>query len=155
MDKLRAIWAEMQNDALAAAGSSARVDHRSLAAQREEALEHASQARVAGQEQTAKRHEERAQVLMREPQKPRGISATIEAAGKALERKLRYQWARLYRKAERMARSAGFGGELFDLAARTDAFMRGHAHETPRHAHAPPAHVADGPWHGWEPEHGR
>jgi ATP-dependent exoDNAse (exonuclease V) alpha subunit len=154
LEKLRAIWARMQNDALAAAGSSARVDHRSLAAQREEAIDQAAQAHAAGQEHAAQCHAARAELLMRTPQKPRGISPLIQAAGKTLERKLRYQWAAIRRKAERMTHGTGSGGELFGLLARAAEFMRGYTLEPPPRAREAPVHDI-APWQGWEPEHGR
>ncbi len=49
----RASWSEMANSYLTAVGSESRMDHRSLAAQREEAIELAKTAREAGNEVVA------------------------------------------------------------------------------------------------------
>lgn len=53
MDEWRASWSGMSNRALERAGSANRMDHRSLAAQREEAIELAKQAQAAGNEKVA------------------------------------------------------------------------------------------------------
>ena len=62
----RAAWAKAANDALEKAGESARIDHRTLAAQRAEAL--------------AEGDLERAEALNREPQKPIGMLGRINDA---------------------------------------------------------------------------
>jgi hypothetical protein len=59
----RAAWSEMANAALERAGEEARIDHRTLAAQKEEAL--------------AKGNYARAAALDREPQKPIGLARRI------------------------------------------------------------------------------
>lgn len=64
---LREAWATLQNDALADAGSAARVDHRTLAAQREGELKKAQQAQEAGRPTEAQAHQRQAQRLDREP----------------------------------------------------------------------------------------
>ena len=64
---LREAWATLQNDALADAGSAARVDHRTLAAQREAELKKAQQAQEAGRPVEAQVHQRQAQRLDREP----------------------------------------------------------------------------------------
>lgn len=149
----RAAWARTENDALNAAGSLERVDHRTLAAQREEALEKAGQARQAGQVHIAVRHERQAQILSRVPQKPRGVSPVIEAAGRVLERKLRYQWSAVRRKADDMARGAASGGQLHGMLWRTYEYLRGRA--IPEHTLTPQVRERATPPLGWEPEHGR
>lgn len=53
MDEWRASWSRMSNRALERAGSANRMDHRSLAAQREEAVALAKQAQEAGNEKVA------------------------------------------------------------------------------------------------------
>lgn len=53
MDEWRASWSRMSNRALERVGSSSRMDHRSLTAQREEAIELAKQAQKAGNEKVA------------------------------------------------------------------------------------------------------
>lgn len=75
-DKARARWAEMTNEALAQAGHDARVDHRSLADQRTEAL--------------AKGELERAALLDRAPQQHLGPRASAFEArtGKKSRRRL-------------------------------------------------------------------
>lgn len=55
-DKARARWAEMTNEALAQAGHDARVDHRSLADQRAEALEKGDLARAAELDRAPQQH---------------------------------------------------------------------------------------------------
>lgn len=150
----RAAWACAENEALHEAGSTERVDHRRLSAQREEALEQAEAARAMGQEHAAGRHERHAAALDRVPQKPRGISLSIEAMGKARERKARYQWATVRGRADRMMRGQGHGGELHGLLVRADEFLRGHAiDDPPRVRGEQPREVT--PWRGWEHEHGR
>lgn len=62
----RSAWADATNAALDAHGSAARVDHRTLAAQRDEAL--------------AMGDFERARELDREPQKPLGVAGHLEDA---------------------------------------------------------------------------
>jgi len=64
---LRALWAELANAELAAAGVDARIDHRSLRAQREEQLDLAAVARAAGDAEQAAHHEKLAAELDREP----------------------------------------------------------------------------------------
>lgn len=155
----RQAWAKAVNDALADTGSTERIDHRSLAAQRQEAEERARRFRAAGRDAAARRYEQRAHELERAPQKPRGISAKVEAAGKALERKARWQWARLRQsaldtvRAHQQAMSRWLGGDPLAQAAffarqqeAADAL-----HHAP--AHEPPARVLEG--RIWEPEHGR
>lgn len=53
MDEWRTSWARMSNRALERTGSANRIDHRSLAAQREEAIELAKQAQEAGNAKVA------------------------------------------------------------------------------------------------------
>ncbi|WP_145055408.1 MobQ family relaxase [Mixta calida] len=53
MDEWRASWSRMSNRALERTGSENRMDHRSLAAQREEAIELAKQAQEAGNAKVA------------------------------------------------------------------------------------------------------
>lgn len=149
----RAAWARAENDALNAAGSPERVDHRSLAAQREEATLRAEKAREAGLAHLAERHERQARVLSRVPQKPRGVSPAVEVAGRMLERKRRYQWAAVRRKAEDMARGAASGGQLHGMLWRTYEYLRGRA--TPEHMPTPQVRERAIPPLGWEPEHGR
>jgi hypothetical protein len=64
---LREAWAKLQNDALADAGSGARVDHRTLAAQRQTELSQARKARQEGRVEAAVRHEAQATALNRPP----------------------------------------------------------------------------------------
>ncbi|MDI6539416.1 MobQ family relaxase [Pantoea ananatis] len=56
MDEWRASWSRMSNRALERAGSKNRMDHRSLAAQREEAITLAKEAQEAGREDIANEH---------------------------------------------------------------------------------------------------
>lgn len=56
MDEWRASWARMSNRALERTGSANRMDHRSLTAQREEAIVLAKQAQKAGNEKVANEH---------------------------------------------------------------------------------------------------
>lgn len=56
MDEWRASWSRMSNRALEHAGSANRIDHRSLAAQREEAIALAKAAQVKGREDIANEH---------------------------------------------------------------------------------------------------
>ncbi|MGG5812391.1 MobQ family relaxase [Falsiroseomonas sp. CW058] len=64
---LREAWARLQNDALAEAGSASRVDHRTLVAQRTEALVRAKQARQERRPVEAAIHQRRAAELHRAP----------------------------------------------------------------------------------------
>ncbi|WP_052213528.1 MobQ family relaxase [Belnapia sp. F-4-1] len=64
---LREAWAALQNEALDEAGSAARVDHRTLVAQRETALEMAQEAREAGRPTEALDYQRQAVRLNREP----------------------------------------------------------------------------------------
>ena len=64
---LRALWAELANAELAAAGADARIDHRSLRAQRQEQLDLAAVARAARDGEQAALHEKLAAELDREP----------------------------------------------------------------------------------------
>ncbi|MCD2355415.1 MobA/MobL family protein [Pantoea sp. MHSD4] len=56
MDEWRASWARMSNRALERTGSANRMDHRSLSAQREEAIVLAKEAQEAGREDIANEH---------------------------------------------------------------------------------------------------
>ncbi|MFB4359929.1 MobQ family relaxase [Pantoea sp. BS_8] len=56
MDEWRASWARMSNRALERVGSKNRMDHRSLSAQREEAIVLAKEAQEAGREDIANEH---------------------------------------------------------------------------------------------------
>lgn len=56
MDEWRASWARMSNRALERTGSANRIDHRSLAAQREEAIALANAAQEAGRKDIANEH---------------------------------------------------------------------------------------------------
>ncbi|WP_289367373.1 MobQ family relaxase [Pantoea stewartii] len=56
MDEWRASWSRMSNRALERTGFANRIDHRSLTAQREEAIELAKQAQEAGNEKVANQH---------------------------------------------------------------------------------------------------
>lgn len=78
-DKLegwRARWAEHVNAELERGGHEARVDHRSLDAQRADAEREAVRARNAGDEQTAERHDMRAAALDREAEPKLGPTAS-------------------------------------------------------------------------------
>lgn len=78
-DKLegwRARWAEHVNAELERGGHEARVDHRSLDAQRADAEREAVHARNAGDEQTAERHDMRAAALDREAEPKLGPTAS-------------------------------------------------------------------------------
>lgn len=67
LERLRADWERIQNDALEAAGSGARVSHRSLKAQRAQALGMAQEAHTGGRFTDAARHRQRAASLDRPP----------------------------------------------------------------------------------------
>ena len=67
LESWRSSWAERSNDALERAGHDERIDHRTLEAQREEALERAEDAREMGDEEEALRETVRAVSLDREP----------------------------------------------------------------------------------------
>lgn len=56
MDEWRASWSRMSNRALERTGSANRIDHRSLTAQREEAITLAKEAQEAGREDIANEH---------------------------------------------------------------------------------------------------
>lgn len=84
---VRERWAQMSNEALARHGHKERIDHRSLAAQREDALQRGD--------------EERAAELDREPTKHLGVAAT------AMERK--GQWTDLGDINRRIAEAAEAG----------------------------------------------
>ena len=56
MDEWRASWSRMSNRALERTGSTNRIDHRSLSAQREEAIVLAKAAQEAGREDIANKH---------------------------------------------------------------------------------------------------
>lgn len=114
-------WEAHCNTALARAGSSAQVDHRSLATQRADALARAQGAREAGQGREAERQQARADMLNRAPQRPRGVTPAL-AAGRDMERMLRWHWAGLRRKARGMAQAISHqvrGVEAALMAERT------------------------------------
>ena len=77
LHKLRAAWADRQNEALERKGAAMRVDHRSLAAQRAEALDHADQARERGDLKAAFAAEQRAAQLNRTPQPSLGLAGKV------------------------------------------------------------------------------
>lgn len=106
---LRAAWAELQNDALADAGSDAKVDHRSLAAQREEALSLAEMAHATGRAEEAAHQAQRAEELNRIPQVPLGLGRRVrEVSGYLKERLNRWaaqrHYARLWPQVEALER---------------------------------------------------
>jgi hypothetical protein len=74
-------WGACLNQALERAEVSARVDHRSLAAQREEAQQMADQARAHGHEAWADQFTLRALELDRRPEPKLGAAARLEARG--------------------------------------------------------------------------
>lgn len=77
LNGLRAAWADRQNEALAHKGAAARVDHRSLAAQRSEALSHAEEARERGDLKAAFAADQRAAQLNRTPQPSLGLAGKV------------------------------------------------------------------------------
>ena len=82
-------WDRHVNRALALGGSAARIDRRSLKAQRLEAINLAVRARSVGRIPEAVRHEQRTQVLNLRPTCPRGMSPRL-AAGIHLARYSRW-----------------------------------------------------------------
>jgi hypothetical protein len=74
--ELRATWAELTNRALEAERHAARVDHRSLAAQREEKLEIASEHETQGEARSAALARLEAAALDRAPEAHVGVAAT-------------------------------------------------------------------------------
>jgi hypothetical protein len=80
-------WAEHVNAELERKGHEARIDHRSLEAQRDEAALQAARARQADDGHTADRLERRAEVLDREPEPKLGpIASQMEKLGNASRR---------------------------------------------------------------------
>lgn len=84
----RAAWTKAANAALAAASQPARIDHRTLVAQREEALAQGDHARAAA--------------LNREPQKPLGVAGHLEDAYRFMKDRIA-TWVAVEQRA-RMAR---------------------------------------------------
>jgi len=81
----RETWAEAQNDALDRAGSSERVDHRSLEAQQAEAEEAERAARERGEVEEADRQAQRAMELDRTAEPKMGVHVT------GMERRAKWQ----------------------------------------------------------------
>lgn len=81
----RVSWADMTNDALESVGSDARIDHRTLADQRAEALARGDAVRAAE--------------LDREPQKPLGVLGHIERAYDHLRGRI-HTWAAVEQRAK-------------------------------------------------------
>ncbi len=151
LEKLRARWAQMQNEALESAGSAARVDHRSLAAQREEALQQERAARAAGQTQEAARHAHRAAVLDRQPEPTLGVEgALMRQRGRMGERFLR--WLRV--KQDNLARSHLLNvatGSVRQTAMRTAQLVHATAYRTLQYApHHVRRHLYDADKAAWE-----
>ena len=92
LEHWRAAWGQAVNEALAAAGSEARVDHRTLVAQRVEAEREAKGAREAGDEAGARAAERRAVELDREPEPKRGVRADVVDARDGREGERRTAW---------------------------------------------------------------
>lgn len=121
LEHLRAEWAERQNEALALAGSSARVDHRSLVAQRADALAAADQARAEGRPQEAAQHAQAARTLHRVPQVPLALSRRLSHVTGHLKDRLglwmqKHHYHRL--KPELAAMEARSKAELYEFAHR-------------------------------------
>jgi hypothetical protein len=85
LDGWRERWGTCLNQALEGAELSARVDHRSLEAQRAEAQQMANQARANGHEAWADQFTLRALELDRRPEPKLGVAARLEARGIATE----------------------------------------------------------------------
>ena len=88
----REAWAEAVNDALEDADVSARVDHRTLKAQRQEALRNAQEAEAARDFTRAAKEFARAERLNREPQRPLGIFGHIQKITEKLRDNI-HNWA--------------------------------------------------------------
>lgn len=87
LETWRETWARDVNRALERAGLEARVDHRSLEAQRAEAEQAAEQALERGDQATAEREIVRAEALEREPEPKIGVVANaLERRGVETER---------------------------------------------------------------------
>ena len=121
LNGLRAAWADRQNDALARKGASARVDHRTLMAQRTDALARADQARAQGRPQEAAQHAQAARSLNRVPQVPLGLSRRLsEVTGHLKDRiGLWMQKHHYHRLAPEIAALEARGkAELYEFANR-------------------------------------
>ncbi|MDQ1902835.1 MobQ family relaxase [Paracoccus sp. WLY502] len=119
LEDWREAWARDSNHALERCGHEARIDHRTLEAQREEALERSVQARERGDEALALRETVRAVELDRKPLpqlspgawqlKERGI----EVAAVQLWREVKAQALEVARVAERLS------GQVWEWLGRT------------------------------------
>lgn len=95
LEQWRAQWAGAANAALERAAVAARVDHRSLHAQRQEALQLAREAREVGRTGDADRHARQAERLNRPPEPKLGsVRQLAERAGIALDRMAQWHRAR-------------------------------------------------------------
>ena len=88
----RQAWAKAVNGALDEAGDSSRIDHRTLKAQRQEALRNAQEAEAAQDFTRAAKEFARAERLNREPQRPLGIFGHIQKITEKLRDNI-HNWA--------------------------------------------------------------
>ncbi|WMT47161.1 MAG: LPD7 domain-containing protein [Acidithiobacillus caldus] len=139
VDRVRQRWAALANAALEQAQCAARIDHRSLQAQRQEQEQLAEQARERGDELAAARHQRAALDLCRPPQPKRG--RVLEYAAWAAPDRSN-QWRRYKRSAEKLKT---LRNELSDV----DAAIAEQKRRIERGAAAKAELEAS---HGWQPD---
>ena len=104
-------WSDAANAALDRAASSARIDHRTLAAQRQEALTQARAAQEAGERAIANHHARRAEALNRPPEPKLGATRRLaEQAGVMLDRLAQWHRARAIREVRQHFAALGQSG---------------------------------------------
>jgi hypothetical protein len=113
-DRIRPLWADLANSALARAGIEARIDHRTLEARRLEQETLAQEAKARGDHQRALQHEQTAADLDRPPQPKRGRALEHRGPKAAPDRERRVQdWKR--RKSERQKLRGDIGNDELEL----------------------------------------
>ncbi len=131
LEQWRAQWAGAANAALERAAIAARVDHRSLHAQRQEALQLAREARAAEQHREADQQARQAERLNRPPEPKLGsVRQLAERAGIALDRMTQWHRARGIRRVRE--RFAALGQEGIRKLEETIATQIAHEHQQRR-----------------------
>lgn len=131
-------WAEVSNAALERSGAAARVDHRTLQAQRQDALTRSRNAKEAGQPQEADQHARQAERLNRPPEPKLGsVRQLADQAGIVLDRLTQWHVARHIKRAREHFAALGQAGirKLEETIATSIAWehgqRRGRDHEPP------------------------